>query len=628
MSAEVTDSTLDFALRYAAAGFPVLPLHNAPSGRCTCRKPQCDSPGKHPRLVNGAHGASTDPLVIADWFKQWPDANLGMTLAGLVVVDEDPRNGGDVDALPHKLPETCNARTGGGGSHRLYRALNGARYPGQLAPGIDVKSGAGSYVVVEPSIHASGNAYVWLGESEPWTTKPAEAPDCLAEKKIIRAAHPGAAIAEGGRNSMLASMAGVMRRKGMSATAITAALLAENAAKCAPPLPDDEVRTIAHSMSRYAPAGAAPDTATLPGARFPRVWLDDAQVDPANDYIIKGVISGKTLTVVFGPSGDGKTFFTADLIGHIAAGQLWRGKRVSQMLAGYVAAEAGTSILRRFYAWREHHLSEAREGRTPLAIITRGANLLNAEDVEALLLELRAISVEAGRPLGIVVFDTLSRSMPGGDENAAMDMSRVIAATDRIRDELNAASVIIHHTGKDTAKGPRGSNALFAAADTVISVIDRVATLDKVRDGRPGEQFAFDLKVVELGHDEDGDPITTCIVMPTEATTRPRQQKPLSGVASVALDALHEALGEHGQSMPGTSTIPEHVKAVTLEQWRARFLLRYGSDGDGERGSSAVRKAFVRGREALMKAGSITISDPYVWPSRPRSKAILSFEAM
>ena len=66
-----------------------------------------------------------------------------MTLENLVVVDIDPRNGGDVDALPQPLPDTCIARTGGGGLHYLYRSKNGTKYPGKLGPGIDVKKRAG-----------------------------------------------------------------------------------------------------------------------------------------------------------------------------------------------------------------------------------------------------------------------------------------------------------------------------------------------------------------------------------------------------------------------------------------------------------------------------------------------------
>jgi len=353
------------------------------------------------------------------------------------------------------------------------------------------------------------------------------------------------------------------------------------------------------------------------GARFPRVWIDDAIADTIADYLAKGIINRKQLCVIYGPAGDGKTFFTADLAGHIAAGISWRGRRVRQGLVVYIAAEAGTSILRRFFAWRDHHLSEAREGRTPLAIITRGVNLLNMVNVEELLGELRAIAAEGELPLALVIFDTLSRSIPGGDENRSEDMTRVIEAADLIRDELGAATAIVHHSGKDKDKGARGHSSLFAAADTVISVVDRVATVEKSRDGVAGEQFPFNLEVVNLGEDQDGDPVTTCIVTPTDAAPRQPGAAKLSGVARIALQSLREAIADHGQTMPGTSTIPGNIRAVRIEQWRVQFRLRYGTDDDGgERDVETIKKAFQRGREALHKEQAIGISNPYAWALR------------
>jgi hypothetical protein len=159
------DTSLDFALAYAGAGYRVIPVR-----------------GKIPLTEHGAHDATTDETVIRAWWGKYADANIGMTLDGLVVVDVDPRNGGDIDLLPYPLPETCYAKTGGGGWHYLYRARNGTKYHGTLCAGIDIKHGAGSYIVVEPSIHASGEKYCWLDELEPWTTPPAEAPEWLANK--------------------------------------------------------------------------------------------------------------------------------------------------------------------------------------------------------------------------------------------------------------------------------------------------------------------------------------------------------------------------------------------------------------------------------------------------------------
>jgi len=174
----MSDTVLDFAMRYAGAGYRVMPLHRVDDGKCTCGG-KCKTPGKHPRTEHGAKDATTDEATIRQWWRRWPEANIGITLDGFVVVDIDPRNGGDPSALADRLPETCYARTGGGGMHYLYRATTGARYNGHAGPGVDLKHGAHQYIVVEPSIHPSGERYGWLDETEPFTTTPAPAPDWL-----------------------------------------------------------------------------------------------------------------------------------------------------------------------------------------------------------------------------------------------------------------------------------------------------------------------------------------------------------------------------------------------------------------------------------------------------------------
>ena len=362
-----------------------------------------------------------------------------------------------------------------------------------------------------------------------------------------------------------------------------------------------------------AQAAKAPARRTLP-----RVWLEDATEHARGRGPVKGIIGPGELAVVYGPSGSGKTFMTLDLVGHVATATPWRGRRTSGGVVVYVAAEAGLSILRRFVAWRDRTVPEGREARVPLAVITRGVNLLFPVELEEFAAELRVVVDEAG-PLAMVVFDTLSRSIPGGDENGP-DMTKVVAAADRIRDEFGAATLIVHHTGKDATKGARGSSALVAAADTVLAVVDRVATVEKVRDGVAGETFAFTLDVVDMGTDEDGDPITTCIAIPTTnapgaSAARPTAQR-LTGAAKIVLQALREAIDEHGERLPGTSTIPDGVRGVRIGKWRERFQLRYGGEGEEARRADAIDKAFRRGYETLAQAGAVQVSKPYAWIPR------------
>jgi hypothetical protein len=129
------------------------------------------------------------------------------------------------------------------------------------------------------------------------------------------------------------------------------------------------------------------------------------------------------------------------------------------------------------------------------------------------------------------------------------------------------------------------------------------------RDGEAGQRYGFRLKVVDLGTDADGDIVTTSIVVPSDEAAA----KPAKAVRrDVALDALREAISERGQLMPETSTISKGVKAVTLEQWKARWALRTGYE-DSTGNSIAVN--FHKDKDALLKAGRVEISKPYAWIS-------------
>lgn len=344
-------------------------------------------------------------------------------------------------------------------------------------------------------------------------------------------------------------------------------------------------------------------------ARFPRISFDDIELTLEQDYLVKNVFRRKDFVLIYGPSGCGKTYFSIDLVACAACGIPWRGHRVRKGLVIYIAAEAGASILRRFIAWRDKNLSEAREGRIPLYIITRGANLLDVIDVEALIHELRAVSIDAGLPVALVAFDTFSRSLPGGDENSSEAVTRAIAAADRIRDELGAASLFIHHSGKDATKGARGHSSLFAAADVVISVAERVATIEKSRDGVAGESFAFDLEVVNLGEDEDGDPVTTCIVIPTDTPAPAAKAVRLSPDERIALDALRDEVATSGETLPKTSTIPGGVRGVRVDAWRNRF---YGLLGE-VRDQPARKQAWYRGKKGLIAKGLAGCWDEFAW---------------
>lgn len=266
------------ALAYPKLGWRVFPVHSWRDSSCSCGKADCDRPAKHPRTIHGLKDATTDEKKIRAWWKKWPDANIGIATgaeSGIFVIDIDPHHGGDesladLERRCGKLPDTVESVTGRLGRHSVFTHPRGGvhiRTIVGLAPGIDVR-GDGGYIVAPPSIHASGREYVWELSSRPDEISIAPAPDWLIATTRADIAPRGGSedgkepvpIPSGKRNATLTSLGGSMRARGMTRRAITAALVAENATRCDPPLADAEVKTIAASVSRYpanTPSGAA-----------------------------------------------------------------------------------------------------------------------------------------------------------------------------------------------------------------------------------------------------------------------------------------------------------------------------------------------------------------------------------
>ena len=104
------------ALYYASRGWPVLPLYSVEGGRCTCGDAACRSPGKHPRTQHGVKDASAKSRQINLWWRWWPSANVGIATgvtSGLLVLDIDPRNGGDAsyEQLRNEFPDRIRGAT-------------------------------------------------------------------------------------------------------------------------------------------------------------------------------------------------------------------------------------------------------------------------------------------------------------------------------------------------------------------------------------------------------------------------------------------------------------------------------------------------------------------------------------
>ena len=274
----MTASTRDMALQYLHRGLSVLPLHHPTEHggrlRCSCRRPDCCQPAKHPfgQLVrSGLKDASKDPAVVHGWFSQG-DLNVGIAtgaVSGLFVLDVDPRHGGDetlaeLERKHNSLPSTWRFLTGGGGEHILFRHPGG-RIPnsaGRVGRGLDVR-GDGGYIVAPPSRHICGRTYEISVDHHPDEVELADAPSWLLNKlqehgtqgskdtnvhlrELVRSG-----ACEGQRNDTVARVAGALLGRRVDPHLTLELALAFNTTRCHPPLLDDEViRTVASIARR------------------------------------------------------------------------------------------------------------------------------------------------------------------------------------------------------------------------------------------------------------------------------------------------------------------------------------------------------------------------------------------
>lgn len=242
------NEVLQAALDYAARGWAVVPIRRG---------------SKVPLTSHGVHDATRESGKIRAWFDRWPSANVAMALGSasrLAVLDTDSAEAEarlqELAASHGHLPDTLTSRTGRG-RHRFFRVPIGTAIRTRtLAPGLELL-GDGHLATLPPSVHESGKLYQWEVECGPAPLPPWLAALGKKPENKAGASGEGEPIPEGQRNSTLTSLAGSVRRRGMSVETIEQALLAENARRCSPPLPESEVRSIARSVGKYSPAAQA-----------------------------------------------------------------------------------------------------------------------------------------------------------------------------------------------------------------------------------------------------------------------------------------------------------------------------------------------------------------------------------
>ena len=376
-SPEQNNALVEAALEYTSLRWPILPVYEpGDEGACSCGLRDCSHSAKHPRTRHGVHDATTDEATIRSLWASHPNANVAIaagSVSGLAVLDVDGEEGlkslRRLEAEHVPLPQTLISKTGGGGRHVYFRCPVGPfKSRTRIAPGLDIRAN-GTYVVAPPSRHSSGEAYAWLNGG-PGQQPLAPMPPWLIALAMERQSSTSTDteqefFCEGVRNDELTRLGGLLRRQGLGEGAIREDLLAFNQRRCRPPLPEAEVRKIACSVSRYTPAGepmrihfgAAREgvPAREPHTPLSAHDLSDRGICSYKDLqglaavrkpdLVDGLIHERSVNMIVGDSGLGKTPLGVQLGVCVASGRPFLGHAARQGTVLYCDAESGVEDL-------------------------------------------------------------------------------------------------------------------------------------------------------------------------------------------------------------------------------------------------------------------------------------------
>ena len=315
------------------------------------------------------------------------------------------------------------------------------------------------------------------------------------------------------RGAWLFSRGLAFARTGVAAATIEVALLHENTARCVPPLATEDVRRIAGDAVVYATTEEGHRATALRGfANRPRL-LDDGELEQLRPptFQVEGLLPERGLVLLFAAPGVGKSFLALDWAACIQTGRSWQDREVRAGQVLYVIGEGESGMPVRMRAWKQHH---GFEGVAGLLFHLGALDLSNPSEVDRFL---EAV-ISHPNP-GFIVIDTVARCL-SGDEDSARDMGAFVRGAERLRTELSATVLLLHHPTKK-GDGERGSGALRAAVDTVIKLTALKPSgvlrleVEKQKDGPSSVDIWMSLAPLQV---EEG--LSSCVPIPALAPQR------------------------------------------------------------------------------------------------------------
>ncbi len=341
--------------------------------------------------------------------------------------------------------------------------------------------------------------------------------------------------------------------------------------------------------------------------RFQLLTPADLASRPPARWRVRGVLPLEGIAAIFGPSGSGKSFLVLDLLAAVASGADWFGCRAKAAPVLYIALEGEAGIAQRVQAYQVKH------GRLSAGFrfLLQSLDIRNATDRADLVGAVQA----AGWTGGVLCLDTLNRAAPGMDENDSKSMGEVIGAAKAIQAAVGGVVLVVHHNGKDSTKGMRGHSSLIAALDAAVEVTRdgdrREWKIAKAKDGEDGEAHPFRLDVVTIDTDEDGEPVTSCGVVPERSVddAMRRVKLPSGGNQRIVWDGLQDMFKAAGDRRP--AGVPEELPigrpVLRLEDAIAKLRSRLAVESD--RQTERTRQAVT----GLVTRGLLVLREGWLW---------------
>ena len=534
---------------------------------------------------------------------------------------------GDARIVPYKLPELLDAKTAG---RIIYLAEGEKAVDALMLLGVAATtshSGAGNWPPENTEYFAGANVCI-IPDNDlsgwAYARKAAEAILPIAKAvKVIDLGLQGQGDdayefieAGGGRAELAALVKAAPKLNSVDDVTIPDRL---QGIQQIPPIEDTPLKQTAEEIAKEFEADPPKQAEKPKPLKTIKIESWDTIQDEPVEWLIEGVLPALSFAALYGPPGSFKSFHALHIAYCVATGHSWMGKPVKKSGAVlYLCGEGFGGIGARIKACKIHHQIE--DG-APIYIVRHQLNLRSsAEDFNALMLAIVQLVEQTGIQFCLAIVDTLARAFGGGNENSSEDMGAFITAMGKVQEFLNCALMVLHHCGKDAAKGLRGHSSLLGAVDTELELLrfdeqmKGVLTISKQKDGADNDRFGFEMVEVEIRPAGLGlsDPVVSLAVQASDLTfdENPKASKGNTGKGKnqrLEMLCLEKIVKEHGS--------PKYIEglqrhAIRLEQWRQELWSKMGCT-DEDKGT--FKTAWHRAKQRLLDSGEGGIRDDFVW---------------